>query len=91
MTSWVLLNLRSNSDYRMQGTLFLKLRQRLKMMLLYLPLHIFIATRAGWEDDPLVFQWLDRAAELSDDDGPLQKVSLTDILERKPEWGQSGV
>ena len=46
----------------------------------------FIATRAGWEDDPLVFQWLDRAAELSDDDGPLQKVSLTDILERKPEW-----
>ena len=46
----------------------------------------FIATCAGWEDDPQVFQWLEKAAELSGDDGPLQKMSLKDILDRKPEW-----
>jgi hypothetical protein len=46
----------------------------------------FIATSAGWEDDPLVFLWLERAAELSGDDGPLQRMSLKDILDRKPEW-----
>lgn len=46
----------------------------------------FIATNAGWEDDPQVFQWLEKAAQLSGDDGPLQKASLKDILDRKPEW-----
>ena len=46
----------------------------------------FIATSAGWEDDHQVFQWLERAAELSGDNGPLQKMSLKDLLDRKPEW-----
>ncbi|WP_353254248.1 HNH endonuclease [Salinisphaera sp. PC39] len=46
----------------------------------------FIATSAGWEDDPRIFQWLEKAAELSGDDGPLQRMSLKDILDRKPEW-----
>ena len=46
----------------------------------------FLATSAGWENDPKVYQWLERAAELSDDDGPLQRISLRDIIERKPEW-----
>jgi hypothetical protein len=46
----------------------------------------FVATSAGWEDDHQVFQWLERAAELSGDDGPLQRMSLKDILDRKPEW-----
>lgn len=46
----------------------------------------FVATSAGWEDDPQVFQWLEKAAELSGDDGPLQTMSLKDILDRKPEW-----
>lgn len=45
-----------------------------------------VATSAGWEDDPQVFQWLERAAELSGDDGPLQRMNLKDILDRKPEW-----
>jgi len=45
-----------------------------------------IATSAGWEDDRQVFEWLEKAAELSGDDGPLQKMSLKDILDRKPEW-----
>lgn len=46
----------------------------------------FISTSAGWEDDPLVFQWLERAAALSGDGGPLVRMSLKDILNRKPEW-----
>lgn len=45
-----------------------------------------IAMSAGWEDDPRVFQWMERAAELSGNDGPLQRMSLKDILEQKPEW-----
>lgn len=46
----------------------------------------FLAAKAGWEDDSEVLQWLHKAAELSGDDGPIQKMSLKDILERKPEW-----
>lgn len=45
-----------------------------------------LASSAGWEDDAQVFQWLSKAAELSGDEGPLERMSLKDILERKPEW-----
>ena len=46
----------------------------------------FIATSAGWEDEEQVCQWLEKAAALSGDDGPVQKMSLKEILDRKPEW-----
>ena len=46
----------------------------------------FMATNAGWEGEPGVFQWLEQAAELSGDDGPLQRMSFKDILDRKPDW-----
>jgi len=46
----------------------------------------FIATSAGWEDDPQVFLWLEKAAELSRADGPLKRMSLKDVLDQKPEW-----
>ena len=46
----------------------------------------FIATSAGWEDDPIFSQWLARAVELSDDDGPLQRVSLREIFDSKSKW-----
>lgn len=46
----------------------------------------FVATSAGWEDDPQVFQWLEKAANMSGDDGPLQRMSLKDLFDRKPEW-----
>jgi len=46
----------------------------------------FIATSAGWENDPQVFLWIEKAAELSGTDGPLQRMSLKDLLDRKPEW-----
>ena len=45
-----------------------------------------LAASGGWENDPQVIEWLNKAAELSGDEGPLQKMSLKDVLERKPEW-----
>ena len=45
-----------------------------------------LASSAGWEDDAEVSQWLNKAAELSSDDGPIQKKSLKDILNMKPDW-----
>lgn len=46
----------------------------------------FLASNAGWEDNAEVTTWLHAAAELSGDDGPIQKVTLRDVLDRKPEW-----
>lgn len=46
----------------------------------------FMASNAGWEDDAEVFQWLHKAATLSNEDGPIQKMTLQDFLDRKPEW-----
>ncbi|HEY0829285.1 MAG TPA: hypothetical protein VGE40_14385, partial [Bacilli bacterium] len=46
----------------------------------------FLATNAGWEDDAEVSKWLHKAAELSGDEGPIQKMTLKDILDWKPEW-----
>jgi hypothetical protein len=46
----------------------------------------FLASSAGWEDDAEVSQWLTKSASLSGGDGPIQRVSLKDLLDRKPEW-----
>lgn len=46
----------------------------------------FLAARAGWEDEPAVAQWLHNAAKLSDNSGPIQRMSIKDLLDRKPEW-----
>ncbi len=43
-----------------------------------------LATRIGWDDEE-VFQWLQRAAELSGPDGPVKNVTLKYLLDRKPE------
>lgn len=48
----------------------------------------FLATRAGWEDEPAVGQWLHNAAEFSDDSGPIKKMSMKDLLDRAPEWNR---
>jgi len=47
-----------------------------------------IATTAGWEDSEEVSLWLQRAADLSDETGPVQKGSLKELLERAPEWNR---
>ncbi len=47
-----------------------------------------LATSAGWEDETAVIQWLQKAAELSDDSGPIQRMSMKDILDKAPEWNR---
>lgn len=44
------------------------------------------ATTAGWEHEATVGGWLNRAANLSADNGPIKKVSLKEIIEQKPDW-----
>ncbi len=46
----------------------------------------FLATKAGWENDVEVAPWLQRAAELSGDDGPILSMTIDDVLEQKAEW-----
>ena len=46
----------------------------------------FLVTRAGWEADPETASWLQRAVDLSGEDGPLWPVTINDILDLKPEW-----
>lgn len=50
-----------------------------------------LATKAGWEDEEAVALWLGRAIELSDKKGPLQKMSMKDLLDRAPEWNRREV
>lgn len=45
-----------------------------------------IAVGSGWEDSEVVGRWLNRAIELSTEDGPIQRMSLSDLLDRKPAW-----
>ena len=46
----------------------------------------FSASRAGWENEPEVAEWLKRAAELSGENGPIQRMTLKDFLDQKPDW-----
>ena len=46
----------------------------------------FLALKAGWEGDAIIGQWLEKAVELSGDDGPFQKITLNDVIDQKPEW-----
>lgn len=45
-----------------------------------------VASSAGWEDSEEVTQWLHKASELSGDEGPVQRVTLNDLYERKQDW-----
>lgn len=48
----------------------------------------FLASSAGWEDDETVAEWLQVAATLSDDSGPMKKMSFRDIVELAPDWNR---
>jgi len=45
-----------------------------------------MASSAGWEEDPQTAQWIEKAAQLSGEGGPIQTISLQEIFDRKPEW-----
>jgi len=44
------------------------------------------ASSSGWEGSLEVHQWMERAAELSGSDGPVQKATIEEIVERAPGW-----
>jgi hypothetical protein len=44
-----------------------------------------VATNAGWEDSETA-TWLERAAALSGEDGPVQRISLKEVLDLNPDW-----
>jgi hypothetical protein len=48
----------------------------------------FYSTEAGWERDSITSGWLRRAAELSSDNGPVRRSSLSELLNQKPAWDQ---
>lgn len=47
-----------------------------------------LATQMGRENDLGAFAWFEAAAVLSDEDGPVQRMSLADVAARAPGWGQ---
>lgn len=48
----------------------------------------FTAIRAGWEEDPQVFGWFKKAVLMSDNDGPIRRMTLKELLDCKPGWNQ---
>ena len=46
------------------------------------------AATAGWEDASEVHQWIERAAELSGDDGPVKSVTIEELLKATPDWSR---
>lgn len=47
-----------------------------------------LATHMGREDETHAFAWFEQAAALSGDDGPVQHMSLAEIVERAPAWNE---
>jgi hypothetical protein len=45
-----------------------------------------LATNAGIENDSRVAAWFAKGIELSGPDGPVEKATLKDLFDRKPEW-----
>ena len=45
-----------------------------------------LASAAGWENSVEVHLWMQKAAELSGPNGPVQVISIEDLFERKPDW-----
>lgn len=48
-----------------------------------------MASEAGWDDDPKVAEWLEKALALSGDDGPVRRLSLKKFLDQDPAWNQN--
>ncbi len=45
-----------------------------------------LASMKGLEDRAEVTEWLSKAASLSGEDGPFQRITLRNLLDQKPEW-----
>ncbi|KTE42414.1 HTH domain-containing protein [Sphingopyxis sp. HXXIV] len=47
-----------------------------------------LATQMGREDETSAFAWFEQAAALSGEDGPVQRMSLAEIVDRAPAWNE---
>ncbi len=47
-----------------------------------------MAFAGGWEDEDDVRNWINEAAGLSGDNGPVQQKSIKDLLDLKPRWDE---
>ncbi|QXF12285.1 HTH domain-containing protein [Sphingopyxis terrae] len=47
-----------------------------------------LATQMGREDETSAFAWFEQAAALSGEDGPVQHMSLAEIVDRAPAWNE---
>jgi len=47
-----------------------------------------LATQMGREDEMNAFTWFEQAAALSNEDGPVLRMSLAEIVERGPAWNE---
>ena len=47
-----------------------------------------IATQAGLDDRMEIHGWLETAAALSNDDGPIQRANLADLIAGQPDWNR---
>ncbi|BDU76420.1 hypothetical protein METESE_13780 [Mesoterricola sediminis] len=45
-----------------------------------------IATELGWEDSVEASAWLQKAAGLSGEDGPIRHMSMEELINRQPSW-----
>jgi hypothetical protein len=48
----------------------------------------FLASNFGWERDEDTLRWLHKSAALSGNNGPIQQMTLKDVLNRMPEWNR---
>lgn len=46
------------------------------------------AVESGIDEGSEVFNWLERAAHLSDEDGPVQSMSIDEIAKAQPDWNE---
>ncbi|WP_269537088.1 PIN domain-containing protein [Cerasicoccus fimbriatus] len=46
----------------------------------------FLTSRAGWDENNETSDWMRRAVELSDENGPIKQATLKDVLDMRPGW-----
>lgn len=45
-----------------------------------------IASSAGWENEPEIHGWLERAIAASGEDGPVRRMDLKELVDLQPDW-----
>lgn len=48
----------------------------------------FLAIKGGWEESEKVAEWLQKAISLSDDNGPMYRADLREMVDKQLDWNQ---